>query len=125
MPSAIEQLICLTFGYDETVKFLTTVNKRGVYTIRPDMLGAINKNLFVSVVGRERIGSLINSTYRSNQYILDPYTAVSLGSLQDYRAKTGESRPTVLLAEDTPIRYLPFVSEATGLSEKQILDFMH
>lgn len=125
IPCAIEQLICLTYGYDETVKFLTAVNKRGVYSIRPDMLGAINKNLFVSVVGKDRIGSLINSTYRSYQYILDPYTAVSLGSLQDYRAKTGESRTTVLLAEDTPARYLPFVREATGLSEKQILDYIH
>ena len=125
MPPYLEHLIHLVFGHDEAAKFLAAVNKKGIYSIRPDMQAVLNKDLFVSVVGKDRIGSLINSTYRSNQYILDPYTAVSLGSLQDYRAKVGESRPTVVLAEDTPARYLQAVISATGLNEKQILDHIH
>lgn len=119
-PSGLERLVFATLGYDETCKYVETSNRKGVYGLQPYMLQNLNEGMFVSVVGKDRAESVISSVYRSNQCVLDPYTAVSYGSLQDYRAKTGEGNPTVLLWEKSPCNSLPLVTRATGLSLEEI-----
>lgn len=115
-PSGLERLIFETFGIEEVQKFIVASEKKGIYHIRPDMLELISKGMFASVIGNDRVESVIGSVYRANGCILDPYTAVSYGSLQDYRSKTGESCHTVLLAEKSPMHFAPFIQQATGLS---------
>lgn len=119
-PAGLERLIYAVFGLDETQKYLQASNKKGIYQVRPDMAADLSKGMFVSVVGKDRIEAVISSVYRSNNCILDPYTAVAYGGLQDYRAKTGESCPTVLLWEKKPSNYMDFVRNATGLQREQV-----
>lgn len=119
-PAGLERLIFSNFGYEETQKYLLACQKRRIYQIRPDMLNIISEGFFVSVVGVDRVSAVINSVYRSNNYILDPYCAVSYGSLQDYRAKTGESCPTVLLWDYSPLRSIAVVQNALGIGKIEI-----
>ena len=119
-PAGLERLIFATLGFDENRKYLETAARRGVYQIRPDMVEQVSAGMFVSVVGKDRVVPLISSVYRSNDFVLDPYTAISYGGLQDYRAKTGESHPTVLLWQHSPMRFLDMVQNATGLAELDI-----
>lgn len=119
-PEELERLIFGTLGFEQTAKYVEVSSRKGVYQIRPDMVKDINPGIFVSVVGRERIETVINSVYRSNQCILDPVTAVAYGGLQDYRAKTGESNPTVLLWDNNPVRDYKLVNRATGLNQDEI-----
>lgn len=125
LPENLERLIYSCFGIDEVKRFVEKKHCNGVYQIRPDMLAQLNVGLFVSVVGKDRIAPLINSVYRSNNQILDPYTAVSFGGLQDYRAKTGESCYTVILWDKSPMQFSATVEEATKLSEKEIQDYLN
>lgn len=60
------------------------------------------KNLFVSVIGKDRIPVIISNVQRTFGCKLDCNTAASFGALQDYRAKSGESRMTVLFMESNP-----------------------
>lgn len=119
-PAGLERLIFGAFGHEETSKYVGCRQRKGVYQIRPDMIPEISDGLFVSVVGKDRVEPVISSVYRSNNRILDPYTAVSYGGLQDYRAKTGESCPTLLLWEKSPLQFLKEVQEATDLSKTDI-----
>ena len=80
----------------------------------------LSAGIFVSVVGKDRVPTVISSVYRSNLCILDPYTAISYGSMQDYRAKTGEGNPTVLLWDSYPLNTPSLVSKATGLTQQEI-----
>ena len=92
---------------------------------RPDLIEAIRNyyaklgisldtsDIFITTGGSEALLFTCLS-------ILDPYTAVSYGSLQDYRAKTGESCPTVLLWDRNPMHYLSIVEKATGLTKREI-----
>lgn len=120
IPTGLERLVYETLGFDETKKFVECLQRKGVYHIRPDMIKQLSSGMYVSVVGKDRVESVISSIYRSNNCILDPYTAVSYGGLQDYRAKTGESNPTVLLWEKSPLNFLPLVQNATGLTKSGI-----
>ncbi len=119
-PAGLERLIFGVFGLDETQKYLSVSNKKGIYQIRPDMTEQLSKGMFVSVVGKDRVEPVITSVYRSNNCILDPYTAVAYGGLQDYRAKTGESCATVLLWEKKPTNFMDCIRRATGLRDGQI-----
>ncbi len=116
-PVGIERLIYESFGVDEVNKYLSVCEKRGIYQIRPDMLQQISKGLFASVIGNDRVESVISSVYRANQCVLDPYTAVSYGSLQDYRSKTGESNPTILMGEKSPLHFTKMIQNATGIAD--------
>lgn len=120
IPTGLERLVFETLGFDETKKYVECLQRKGVCHIRPDMIKQLSSGMYVSVVGKDRVESVISSVYRSNNCILDPYTAVSYGGLQDYRAKTGESNPTVLLWEKSPLNFLPMVQNATGLTKSGI-----
>lgn len=119
-PGGLERLIFAVLGFEETEKYVHCLERKGVYQIRPDMVQSISNGIFVSVVGKDRVEPMISSVYRSNNRILDPYTAVSYGGLQDYRAKTGESCPTLLLWERSPMQFAKEVQSATGLSKSEI-----
>lgn len=124
LPENLERLIYGCFGIDEVVRYQEKAQRRGIYQIRPDMQAKLSTGLFVSVVGKDRIEPLINSVYRSNNQILDPYTAVSYGSLQDYRAKTGESCSTVILWDKSPMQFSANVENATKLSKAEIQNYV-
>lgn len=124
-PVGLERLVFAAFGFEETQKYLETCSKRKLYQIRPDMIDTISHGMFVSVVGKDRVEAVISSVYRSNQCILDPYTAVSYGSLQDYRAKTGESELTVLLAERTPMSFAADICESTGITAEKLSEYIN
>ena len=119
-PAGLERLVYETLGFEETKKYVECLQRKGVYQIRPDMIKLLNHGMYVSVVGKDRVEPVITSVYRSNNCILDPYTAVSYGGLQDYRAKTGESIPTVLLWEKSPMQFASVVQSATGLTKYEI-----
>ena len=119
-PLGVERLIYEVFGIEEVKKYLQASEQKRLYQIRPDMVDMIGQGMFVSVVGKNRVEAVISSVYRSNQCVLDPYTAVSYGSLQDYRAKTGESCPTVLLWDRNPTHHMPVMQNATGLNKTEI-----
>ncbi len=119
-PEGLERLVYGTLGYDESQKYVKAVQEKGCYRVHPDMLEKLNHGMFVSVIGRGRPESVMTSVYKSTGCVLDPYTALSYGSLQDYRAKIGESNPTVMFWEKSPAKFLSVVQSATGLSKAEI-----
>ena len=80
----------------------------------------LNQDMYVTVVGNDRIEPVRANVYRTSSYILEPYAAVSYGGLQDHRAKTGESRNTVILADRHPLKFSKVVQRATGLSAQEL-----
>ncbi len=119
-PPALERLIFATLGHEQNEKYLEASRRKKLYQINPEQLSLLSAGLFVSVVGKDRVPTVISSVYRSNLCILDPYTAISYGSMQDFRAKTGEGNPTVLLWDSNPLNTPSLVSKATGLTLQEI-----
>ena len=124
-PAGLERLIYSTLGLEETARYLDASARKGMYIVQPPALQNLNRGMFVSVVGKDRVTPVIGSMYRSNMCILDSYTAVSYGSLQDYRAKTGEGNPTVLLWDRSPLNDISAVSRATGLNREEITNALN
>ncbi len=123
-PSGLEHLISGSLGIDETLRYRQSVEQKKTYRIHPEFLPELNKGLFVSVVGQKRTEPVINSVYRSSGLILDPYAAVAYGGLQDYRAKTGESRTTLLISDVSPMEYVNMITRATGLTREEVRKYI-
>lgn len=123
IPACLECLIYSSLGPAENLRYLDAVAKNGIYQVRPTELSLLNNGMFCAVVGQGRGRDVIKSVHSTNQYLLDPYSAISYGALQDYRAKSGENRMTLLFTEEKPACYSSVISQATGLSAEQISKF--
>lgn len=123
IPAYLEHLIYSSLGLTENLRYLDAISQKENYQVRPTELSLLNNGMFCAVVGQGRGRDVIKSVHSTNQYLLDPYSAISYGALQDYRAKSGENRMTLLFMEEKPSCYSSVISQATGLSAEQISKF--
>lgn len=118
LQKGIERLIQATLGYDEVAAFKRCCTAGHMYTVSEELLVCVNEAFFCAVTGADRAPAVINSVYQTNAYYIDPTTALSYGALQDYRARTGESRTTLILALTDPRICADSIKKATGVSAK-------
>ena len=102
IPDLFEAYLFLAYGYEETQRFLKATTDKQDYQLPEETDVPAIDNLFVSVVGQDRISAVISSFRSNNGLSVNPYTAFSLGALQDYRAKVGESNLTLIFEEAAP-----------------------
>ena len=103
VPRDLERLVYLTLGREETHRYLDKCRMGGIYALHEEQLALLSKGMFAAVISDDRVNSIIHSVYRTSSYVFGPYSALAYGSLLDYRAKTGESRPVLLISERSPI----------------------
>lgn len=121
----IECLIFSTLGMGETLRYVQAGESNSPYSLYEEFLERLNQGFFAAVIGPERIPAVINSVYRNNTYLIDPRMAISYGAVQDYRARSGENRTTLLFAEASPLEHSAYIGSAVGLSETEMKKIVH
>lgn len=120
VPRNLERLIHGVFGVDENKRYLLCCSKGRNYTLSSEQLTKISKGLFAAVISDSRIATIIPGVYRTRSYVLSPYGALAYGSLQDFRATTGEENPTLLIADRSPVMDGPLVSRLLKIKESDL-----
>ena len=120
-PEQIERLVYHTLGFDMTQEYNVVCNKKGVFHLEGEAFAQLSSGFAAAVVGRDRILSTVRSVYRSNGYFISPVTAIAYGGLQDFRAKSGESRHTLILADYAPVLYADQVIQACGTTKTEFM----
>lgn len=116
----IHTLIHVAIGEEEAIR-CRRLNEAGkTFYIDEDTDTPFNQYIFAAVVSQRRLESIMGSMWRTSQYLITPDTAVSYSALQDYRARAGESRDTLLFADRSPLQDVKPIQQATGLSFEQI-----
>lgn len=116
----LERLICGVFGPDEVRRFWDIAGKKGVYSLQPGELDKLRSGMFAAVISEGRLRRVIPDVYRTAGYILAPDAAVSYAAFSDYRAKTGESRVALILADRNPLCDGVFVSAAMNMTQLEL-----
>ena len=116
----LERLIYGTMGVDEALRFSQIADKAGIYTLRPGTGDQLRRGIFSTVVSRDRQEAVIPSVYRTNAYILAPDTAMGYAGLMDYRARTGESRCALLLADCSPAEDAEMAASALKMTVSEL-----
>lgn len=116
----VERLVFDAFGREEAHRYLSACQRRTNYKLTEEQRETLSGRLYAAVASKQRVASIIKSVYRTNQYILDLDAAVSYGALQDYRARTGESKLTLILADRSPALLTAQTCKALGLSNDEL-----
>ena len=124
MPAHLERLICGALGHDEAFRFSQACELDEEYSLLPMNAEKLRKGMFAAVVSSTRLSGTIHSLYRTNDYVLGPAAALAYSGLLDYRAKTGENRQALLLAERSPICDREFVAKAMNITELQLKELL-
>lgn len=122
VPTELERLVHAVSGFEGAAEFADTVRAGRVYRPAEERYAQLKKGMFSAVVSCSRVNALIPSVYRTNSYILGPYTALAYGGMMDYRAKTGETRNCLLIAERSPLCDGKIVADSMDMSLSKITE---
>ena len=102
VPAKLERLIYEAGGQEAVAGYLDCVRTGSVYHPGDSLLSQIRKGMYASVVSSLRLNNTIPSVYRTHSYLMTPSTALAYAGSMDYRAKTGQTRPILIWAEESP-----------------------
>ena len=120
IPESLERLIHECGGATEVERFVECVRKGETYYPNDALLMKLRKGTYISVVNTPRMMDIIPNAYTTHNYVLSPYSALAYGGLLDYRAVSGESRRSLILAEKSPVTDNVTVSKALGISQEAL-----
>lgn len=122
IPDSLERLIFECGGTQEVERFVECVRKGETYYPNDGLLLRLRKGMYVSVVNTPRMMDIIPNAYTTHNYVLSPYAALAYGGLLDYRAVSGESRRSLILAEKCPLVDNATVCKALGIDAEMLDD---
>lgn len=123
-PLDLERLLYACGGPAEAVRYAEALHSGGTYAAEEGTLSKLREGQYVSVVSTPRLSPTISGTYATHHYIHSVASALAYAGLLDYRAKTGQNRPAVILAEKSPMLDADFVAKALGITEKELESYL-
>ena len=124
VPENLERLVYVAGGTDEGERDLASCRRGGTYAPSETVLAKMNRGLSVSVVSSSRISQTISSVYRTHRYVLSPGSALSYAGLMDYRAKAGQARNVLILAEKSPALDAERTAAALNISRQELNELL-
>lgn len=120
MPAHFERLVCGALGFDEANRYSQICKDGGVYSLLPVDAEKLRRGMFAAVISSDRLEATILGAQRTSGYVLGPESALGYGALLDFRAKTGENRPALLLAERSPVLDALHVASCIGMTVAEL-----
>lgn len=124
LPASLERLIYSQLGSEEVRRFLDACANGLEYCLEEEQLIQLRQGFFTAVVSQKRMESVIHNVYRTRTYLLDPYSALAYGGLQDYRSGSGEGRNALLITERSPVCSAATVAKAMGVTVQELKERM-
>lgn len=124
VPAGLERLIFHVGGTRQTEAYLEAVRRGGSYFMEDHLLRQLNQGMTAAVTSQRRVLETIPKAYGTHSYVLSPYGALAYAGLQDYRARTGESRLALVMLEKSPALDLGTVAAALGISREKLRTYL-
>lgn len=99
LASGLECLIYNVYGREEAARFVQVFKDKRTFSVDPESEISLNDTFFCAVTGASRATTVVNSIQRTDGYTICASGALAYGAVQDYRAKSGENRLTVLFSD--------------------------
>jgi threonine synthase len=117
--SNLERLLCTLGGPELTRDLMRALSEDGCYRA-PDSLMEKIRSLFRGYsLGEEGTLGVIGETWKDEEYLTDPHTAVGYGAVKQYREETGDPLPVILASTASPFKFAAPVSRALGLPDTE------
>lgn len=120
VPAGLELLIRDRLEWDDVEEFLELQKKGGTYYLSAEEHRHFREGFYASVVGDSRVKLAMPNLYRTNGYILCPYSALVYTGLMDYRSKPGPRRAALMLTDFDPREAKDTVIRALAISDQEL-----
>ncbi len=114
--SNLERLLYLCSGGDTALvsALMEQLRTQGFYAVPKALHETIGREFFGAFCDDERAAALIGRVWREKGYLMDPHTAAGWAAAEEYREKTGDLRPMVVLSTASPYKFAGAVLRALG-----------
>ena len=120
VPEGLERLIFSTLGLEHTIEFTECCRKGSTFYLEPHQLQELRRGLYATVVSKGQMESAVSSLYGSSGYLADLYTALCVSGIGAYRSKSGESRPALVISEESPRYHLELLARCLGTTAAEL-----
>ena len=120
LPVGLERLISASLGYEEALRYAWCCVEGGAYEPPEARVQELRRGVFAAVVSGMRVKTIVPSVYRTNQYVLDIYSALAYGALADYRSSTGSFGISLVLTEKSPLCNASVVAEYMSIPVEEL-----
>lgn len=124
IPENLERLIYASGGEVAVVEYLEALRCGKIYRLTDAQRFHLQQQLFVSVISSKRIKSTIPGVYQTHGYLMAPNSALAYAGLLDYRAKSGQTRHAIVLADRNPICDKQLISNILNISVEELKRFI-
>lgn len=119
--SNLERLIYRICGNDAAgcAELMKKLQSNGAYDITPDMREQLDK-FYGGFADEDETKKTIKEVFDNDSYLIDTHTAVAASVYSTYRAKTGDTTPTIIASTASPYKFTKSVLEA--ISPEDVTD---
>lgn len=119
-------LFALTGDSGQVAAWMEELNTSGRYEVSKNVLSKLHSQFAAGFCDDAQTKAQIAKTWKEHHYLIDPHTAVAFHVLEEYRAKTGDQTPTLVVSTASPFKFCDSVLEALNVAQKadglEILD---
>ncbi len=117
--SNLERMLFALSEQDDTLvrEYMHQLSTVGLYKVSPFIQSKINRIFAAGYCDDSQTKQVIGRMWQEHNYLIDPHTAVAFDVLDQYRQRTGDATPTVVVSTASPFKFCDSVLEALGVSE--------
>ena len=113
--SNLERLLYFVSRDTSLVKdLMEKLNQEGHYTLPESLMAKIQSQFWGGWCSDEKGKQVISRVYGDYGYLCDPHTAAGWAAAEEYRGKTGDENPLVVLSTASPYKFPEAVLSALG-----------
>ena len=101
----------------EVKGYMEQLNTCGRYEVSGKIKAALCDLFAAGCCDDEQTTRVIGAMWQDKKYLIDPHTAVAFDVLDQYRTRTGDTTPTVVVSTASPYKFCSSVLPALGVTE--------
>ena len=97
-------------------RWMEELRENGRYDVGAACLKTMRETFAGGCADDEKTRAAIRSVWRTEGYLMDPHTAVAQSVAAEYRARTGDTTPLLIVSTASPYKFAGDVAQAVGVS---------
>ena len=103
--SNLERLLYFVGGVEQTVEYMSTLNKNGFYQVNNEIKSKIDEHFIGYFTDENQTLNTIKKYYDINGYLMDTHTAVAFSALENYRSEHPDKTKTIVASTASPYKF--------------------
>lgn len=108
-------LLALTGETGQVANWMDQLKETGRYQVDDRVLAKLQREFAAGFCDDAQTSAQIAKTWKEKGYLIDPHTAVAFHVLEEYRTKTGDETPALVVSTASPFKFCGGVLTALGV----------